>query len=186
MPNITVTRSARLFKGQTGLGTRMTTGTILGNFGFAGINTSAGSLGLTSIDRIFVHPGSIGYKGALASFSTQFRTAAAVSSGVRGSPGNRVTIQGYMEQIARIGSITTTSAYVVFPVAFTGTPAIFLSQGSPNGTIVGSPATAVVQKITSGSFRVRMTPGSPTAYRENRYQAVGPGSFPIYYTAIGD
>lgn len=174
-------------KGQTGLGSRMTTGTILGNFGFAGISTPAGSLGLTSIDRIYIHPGTRGYAGGgIGSFSTQFRTAAAVSSGVRGSPGNRVTIQGLVEQIARIGSITTTSAYITFPIAFTGTPAIFLSTGSPNGTIVGSPNAALVQKIASGSFRVKLSPGSPTAFRENRYQAIGPGSFPVYYTAIGE
>ncbi len=169
--------------GQSG---KMTTGLISANWGFAGLAFNAGSLGLTSIDRIYVHPGTLGPTGTRGSFSTQFRTAAAISSGVRGSPGNKVTIQALMEQIGRIGSITTTSAYTAFGVPFTGTPAIFLSQGSPNGTIVGSPSTVVVQKIASGSFRTRSLPGSPIAYRENRYQAIGPGSFPIYYTAIGD
>jgi len=169
--------------GQSG---KMTTGLISANWGFGGLSFNAGSLGLSSIDRVYVHPGTLGPVGTKGSFSTQFRTAASVSSGLRGSPGNKVTIQALMEQVGRIGSITTTSSYVTFGVAFTGTPRIFLSTGSPNGTIVGSPNTAYVQKILSGSFRVKLNPGSPTAFRENAYQAIGPGSFPIYYTAIGD
>ncbi len=187
MPQITVTRTGKLYRPNSGFGEgKMTTGLISANWGFAGLSFNAGSLGLTSIDRVYVHPGTLGPAGTKGSFPTQFRTAAAINS-ARGSPGNKVTIQALMEQVGRIGSITTTSAYIVFGVAFTGTPSIFLSQGSPNGTIVGSPAAALVQKIASGSFRVKLTTGgSPTAYRENRYQAIGSGSFPLYYLAIGD
>lgn len=185
MPQITVTRTAKLWRGNSGFGEgKMTTGLISANWGFAGLSIKAGSLGLTSIDRVYLHPGTLGPTGSRGSFPPVFDTNAAVIS--RGSPGNSVSIQALMRQSYRVGSITTTSAYTVFGVAFTGTPVVQVSQGSPNGTIVGSPAVAYVQKIASGSARLKMSPGSPVAWRENRVTAIGPGSFPLYYTAIGD
>ncbi len=167
--------------GQSG---KMTSGLISANWGFAGLSFKAGSLGLSSIDRVYVHPGTIGPTGTKGSFPVTFDTMAAVNT--RGSPGNSVTIQALMRQQYRVGSITTTSAYTVFSPAFTGTPRVYLGQGSPNGTIVGSPSFAYVQKIASGSARLKLAPGTPTAYRENAITAIGPGSFPLYYTAIGD
>ncbi len=188
MPQITVTRTARLWRGNMGGGQsgKMTTGLISANWGFAGLSIKAGSLGLSSIDRVYLSPGTLGPGGSAGTLSPSYDLAAAVNS--RGSPGNSVSIQALMKQSIKVGSITTTRSYVVFSPAFTGTPHVLIQLGSPNGTVsAGSPPSiAYVQNFLSGSVAVRRLGGSPIANRNNKVLAIGPGSFPLYYTAIGD
>ena len=187
MPQITVTRTGKLQRPTTGIGEgKITSGLISGNWGFAGLAITAGSLGLSSIDRVYVTPGTIGPSGSAGTLPTSFDLNTAVN--VRGSPGNSVRIQALMKQRIKVGSITTTRSYVVFNPAFTGSPVINIQLGSVNGTIsAGSPPSiAYVQNIYRGSAIVRRLGGSPIAHRQNYVTAIGPGSFPLQYLAIGD
>lgn len=177
MPSITVTRTGKIQRptgGGPGEG-KITSGIIDGNFASV-LAIPAGSLGLSSIDRVYLSPGT----------ALEIDARADVRS--RGSPGNTVRITAVMTQRIRVGSITTTRSYVSYSPAFTGTPSVLISLGSPNGTVsAGSPPSiAYVQNQLSGSAAIRRLGGSPIANRENRVVARGPGSFPLHYLAIGD
>ena len=187
MPQITVTRTAKLQRSTAGIGEgKITSGLISANYGFGGLVVTAGSLGLSSIDRVYLSPGTIGPAGSAGTLAPSFDLSAAVNT--RGSPGNSVRIMARMKQSFRVGSITTTRSYIVYSPAFTGTPGVNIQLGSPTGTVsAGSPPSiAYVQNQRSGSTAVRRLGGSPIANRESRVTAIGPGSFPLQYVAIGD
>ena len=126
----------------------------------------AGSLGLTSIRNITL------MAGTTLDISAHARVVSP------GSFANTVRIRTYMRQVGsvRVG----TPRYATYPQAFTGTPNVFITSGSPIAARRGSIAPYVTSN-PKGSFAHK---GSATL-TNCPYQAIGPGSYPLNFTALG-
>lgn len=126
----------------------------------------AGSLGLTSISNITL----------IAGTTLNINIHARVVS--PGSNANTVRIRTYMQQVGsvRVG----TPRYTTFSPAFTGTPNVFISSGSPVAARRGSIAPYVTSH-PKGSFAHK---GSATL-TDCPYMAIGPESYPLNFVALG-
>lgn len=168
MVTVTVERTAKLMLPfGTGQG-RVSEGTITANFGSAR-TVLAKDVGLRTITNMIVSAG------------TPLDIDAQAQVVSPGSVGNTARVRAFLRQSAlvRFG----TPRHHVYPVAFTGSPDLSLSMGSPAAAhnVPGTPP-LYIQTQRPGSFKTR---GSPTT-TNGHYIAVGVGSFPINYTAYGD
>jgi len=127
----------------------------------------AGTLGLTSISNITLTGGT----------PLDIHAHARVVS--PGSRNNSVRIQTYLHQsgFIRVG----TPRYVVFPQPYSATPVVVLGQGSPTARTIGTYEPRMKCAPRPGSFA---TVGSPT-FANNTYIAVGQGSYPVNFIAMG-
>ena len=186
-PTVTINRSSRLEK-PTGIGQgRVSEGTIEGAFRTFQ-SFPAGSFGLKSVRSIMLTPGTYFRAGTPVVFITN----AQVDN--PGSPGNSVSVS-CRELIAdsiRIG----TARYTTISPAFAATVGLVVkvSPGSPvspgagtaplgttDGLVGGTPyAWWIVDSIDAGSFQTR---GTPTT--NGYYEAIGPGSLSLMFTAYG-
>lgn len=169
-PSISIYRKAKLEK-PMGLGEgRITEGTIEDNW-TTEKEIRAGSLGLRAITRVILTPGT----------PLDVTVYSRVPS--PGSIDNIVKIRSYLRQVGNIRA--GTPRYEVFSVAFEGSPDIALAPGSPLRAYIGSPVGQTPPRLRSqrpGSFSHL---GSPT-FPDTHYIAVGPGSYPLNFIAIGD
>lgn len=186
-PTVTINRSSKLEK-PTGIGQgRMTEGTVDGAFRTF-VNFPAGSFGLKSIRSLFLTPGTPFRAGTPVLFLAEAQVESP------GSPNNSVSIscRQLLTDALRIGS----ARYTTFSPAFAATPNIIvkISPGTPqspgagtaplgttDGLVGGTPyAWWIVDSVDAGSFQHRGTP-STTGY----FEAIGPGSVSLMFTAYG-
>jgi len=178
-PTVTVKRTSRLEKAM-GLGQgRVAEGIITGSFRtFQSI--PAGSLGLKSVRTIHLTAGTPYRAGSPVLFHPEAQV------NYPGSPDNTVFVscRQSFSGLTRIG----TPRYVTFNPAFVATPVyVKLTPGSPvaaeglqNLSVQGSANHWIIWSIATGSFQHM---GTPTV--AGYYNAHGPGSLTLYYTAYG-
>jgi len=174
MVTITIKRVGKLEK-PMGLGEgRISEGTLTKDWGTTATTIKAGSLKLRSITNIQLTPGS-------ALFANVY--ARVVSPG---SLDNTVRILAELVQRGRFNQDTGAETTTTFDTAFTGSPDIAISPGTPSTGLqtiyAGSVLWPYVRRKCRGSF---VTYGTP-AWGSCQYIAIGPGSFPLNYVAIGD
>lgn len=176
-PSITIRRKAKLEK-PMGIGQgRIAEGIIEDNW-TAHKDIRAGSLGLRSLTTVILTPGT-----ELTPGSATIKAVARVDS--PGSVDNTVSVRAWLEQMGTIAPYSTVGTRE-YPVLFTGTPALSIALGSPGTELLGvawagSWIGVYVQHQTPGSF---MHVGTPT-WSNSSFVAVGPGSFPLNFVAIG-
>lgn len=178
-PTVSVKRTSKIEKAMALGQGRIAEGTIVGSFRtFQSI--IAGSFGLKSVRSIHLTPGTPFRAGTPVTFWPE----AQVND--PGSPDNRVFVscRQHIEGEIRIG----TPRYTTFNPAFVATPVVVdISPGSPvagdlGGALVGGTPFPywLIHSIAVGSFQHMGTP-TVTGY----FQAKGPGSTSLYYTAYG-
>jgi hypothetical protein len=183
MPKVTITRTGKLEK-PMGLGEgRIVEGTIYADWGSARTfkagggspSTSPGSagFGLRTITNLIVTPGT----------PLDIEASARVIN--PGTFANTARVIAYLKQKGKV-TVPFGGSYKTYPVAFTGSPDLALAPGSPTTGILaiyaGSVRWPYIQRQRLGSFRHIATP----TFNNTGYVAVGPGSFPVNYIAIGD
>ena len=171
MPEITINRTGMLEK-PMGLGQgRVSEGRISADWATTR-TIKAGSLGLRSLTNIVLTPGT----------PLDVEVFARVVS--PGSLNNSASIRAYLKQTSKIR--VGTVRYTTYPLAFTGSPDLSLAPGSPTTRITaittGSARWPYVYSQRPGSFSHQATP----TFVNTGYVAVGPGSFPVNYIAVGD
>ena len=186
-PTVTINRSSKLEK-PTGIGQgRVTEGTIEGAFRTFK-NFPCGSFGLRSIRTVLLTPGTYYRAGTPVTYIANAQVESP------GSPNNTVSIscRQLIADSTRIG----TPRYVTISPAFAATVnlVVKVSPGSPvspgagtaplgtvDGLVGGTPyAWWIVDSIDAGSFQTR---GTPTT--NGYYEALGPGSLSLMFTAYG-
>jgi len=169
MVTITVKRIGKLEK-PMGIGEgRISEGTLTKDWGTTVTEIKAGSLKLRTLSNVLLTPG------------TPLEAQIYARVVEPGSLDNTVRIRAALVQrgAIRIGTPRTTT----YDRAFTGSPNIALAPGSPvTSPYSGSYTFAYVQAQTRTNFTHY---GTPT-YADSHYIAIGPGSFPINYIAVGD
>lgn len=185
-PTVTINRTSKLER-PAGIGQgRVSEGTIAGAFRTFN-DIPAGSFGLRSVRSIFLTPGTYFRAGTPVVYIANAQVNNA------GSPNNTVSIscRQMIAGTCRIG----TPRWETFSPAFAATPVVKVSPGTPQspgagtaplGTtdacVGGTPyAWWIVDSVDAGSFQTRGTPTALTAY----YEALGPGSLSLMFTAFG-
>ena len=166
MPVYTLTRTAKLST-PTGIGEgRVVEGIINRNWPDSAVAITAGSLGLRTITNLVLNSGT----------SIQITSYARVVN--PGSFGNTVRVRTSMRQdgYARIGTIK----YTTFSPVFSATPTVVLGIGSPTARTIGTYEPRIA-RLRPGSFGAV---GSPT-FANCPYIAVGAGSYPLNFVAMG-
>ncbi|MGA2767985.1 MAG: hypothetical protein ABSF24_06680 [Candidatus Bathyarchaeia archaeon] len=127
----------------------------------------AGTLGLTSVTNMILTGG------------TPLSIIAHARVVNPGSSNNTVRIQTYMQQAGfiRIG----TPRYTTFNAPYSATPIVMLTTGSPVARTIGTYEPRLKCAPRPGSFA---TVGSPT-FANNPYIAIGQGSYPLNFMAMG-
>lgn len=168
MVNVTIERSAKLEK-PMGMGYgRIVEGAINANWGSAR-TVLAADVGLRTITNMIVSAG------------TPLDIDASARVVAPGSVGNTARVRAFLRQKGTV-TFGCVSTHRVYQVAFTGSPDIAISPGSTAvKTAMGSPPISL-QTQRPGSFKARGTPTVANAH----FIAVGPGSYPVNYVAIGD
>jgi hypothetical protein len=170
MVTVTVERTADLVKPMGAfIAGKMTEGTIYANWGSTR-TVLWSDVNLRSIVNFVVSPGT----------PLDIDCSAQVQS--QGSRGNTVRIKTLLRQKGTL-AIPNAPAYRTYAVPFTGTPILAISPGS---TTSGNHAMASppikMQKQGSGSFSLRGSPAMSAA----GFIAVGTGSYPVNFVAIGE
>lgn len=186
-PTVTINRTSKLEK-PAGIGQgRVSEGTIAGAFRTFN-DFPAGSFGLRSVRSIFLTPGTYYRAGTPVVFMTNAQVNNA------GSPNNTVSIscRQMIADTIRIGSARYTTISPAFAATVglvvkvcPGTPqspgAGTAPLGTTDGLVGGTPyAWWIVDSVDAGSFQTRGTP-TTTGY----YEALGPGSLTLMFTAFG-
>lgn len=168
MVSITITRRAKLEK-PMGLGEgRISEGLISADWGSAR-TINAKDVGLRSISNLIVSPGT----------PLDIEAAARILSA--GSVGNTARVIAFLKQKANIR--VGTPRYYTYPVAFTGSPHVTIQPGSPTASPPsGSVSFHYIQTQRPGSFKAIATP----TFANSHYIAIGPGSYPLNYIAVGN
>lgn len=168
MVSVTIRRTAKLEK-PMGLGQgRISEGSISADWGSAR-TINAKDLGLRSITNLVVTPGT----------PLDIEASARVLS--VGSIDNKARVAAFLKQKAKIR--VGTPRYYTYDVSFTGSPNLAIQPGSPTASPpTGSVSFHYIQTQSSGSFKAIATP----TFADSHYIAVGPGSYPLNYIAVGD
>lgn len=174
MVTITIKRVGKLEK-PMGLGEgRISEGTLTKDWGTTATAIRAGSLKLRSITNVQLTPGTPLFANVYARVVEP------------GSVDNTVRILAELVQRGRFNQTTGAEKTTTFDTAFTGSPDIAISPGTPStdltGIYAGSAVFPYIRRKYRGSFVTYGTPG----WGSCQYIAIGPGSFPLNYVAIGD